>query len=329
MRAVSDEDLRVDVHLGPEDFRAALEADVRSGLASTPKSIPPVWFYDEVGSALFEDITSLAEYYPTRAERALLEEHAPAIATIARADTLVELGAGACAKTRVLLDAMVGAGELERYLPFDVSDEFLREAAGELRADYPGIDIHAVVGDFHRHLDRIPRKGRRLIAFLGGTIGNFTPEERRRFYFDLNTTMDPGDHLLLGTDLVKDTARIVAAYDDAAGVTAAFNRNVLTVLNRELDADFDPAAFDHVATWNAEEAWIEMRLRARSPQRVHVRALDLAVEFDGGEDLLTEISAKFTADGLSAELEAADFVLDGVWGAGDGEFLLTVAHPYC
>jgi L-histidine N-alpha-methyltransferase len=282
-----------------------------------------------VGSALFEDITSLAEYYPTRAERALLEEHAPAIATIARADTLVELGAGACAKTRVLLDAMVGAGELERYLPFDVSDEFLREAAGELRADYPGIDIHAVVGDFHRHLDRIPRKGRRLIAFLGGTIGNFTPEERRRFYFDLNTTMDPGDHLLLGTDLVKDTARIVAAYDDAAGVTAAFNRNVLTVLNRELDADFDPAAFDHVATWNAEEAWIEMRLRARSPQRVHVRALDLAVEFDGGEDLLTEISAKFTADGLSAELEAADFVLDGVWGAGDGEFLLTVAHPYC
>jgi len=186
-----------------------------------------------------------------------------------------------------------------------------------------------VVGDFHRHLDRIPRKGRRLIAFLGGTIGNFTPEERRRFYFDLNTTMDPGDHLLLGTDLVKDTARIVAAYDDAAGVTAAFNRNVLTVLNRELDADFDPAAFDHVATWNAEEAWIEMRLRARSPQRVHVRALDLAVEFDGGEDLLTEISAKFTADGLSAELEAADFVLNGVWGAGDGEFLLTVAHPYC
>jgi L-histidine N-alpha-methyltransferase len=329
MRAVSDEDLRVDVHLGPEDFRAALEADVRSGLASTPKSIPPVWFYDEEGSRLFELITSLPEYYPTRAERHLLEQFAPEVARLSHADTLVELGAGACDKTRVLLEALRGGGPLRRYVPFDVSDEFLRAAAADLHSDFEGLLIHVVVGDFHRHLNQIPADGRRLVAFLGGTIGNLRPEQRARFFFDLNCTMGAGDHLLLGTDLVKDPARIVAAYDDAAGVTAAFNRNVLSVLNRALDADFAPDQFDHVARWDDHEEWIEMRLRSRRAVTVRLGAIDETVVFAEGEELLTEISAKFTPQRVEQELAAADFIVDGMWGAEDGEFLLTLCHPYC
>ncbi len=329
MQGTPDAVLEVDVHLGPDDLRRALVEDVRTGLSATPKSIPPVWFYDELGSQLFEQITALEEYYPTRAERALLQAHAPAIATLADADTLVELGAGACDKTTVLLDAMRAHGPLHRYVPFDVSEEFLRAAAAELTADYEGLEVRAVVGDFHRHLGTIPVGGRRLVAFLGGTIGNLRPEQRRRFYFDLNCTMAAGDHLLLGTDLVKDEARIVAAYDDRAGVTAAFNRNVLAVVNRELGADFDVDAFEHVARWNREEEWIEMRLRTAAGARVRLEALDQVVTFAPGEDLLTEISAKFTPERVERELADADFVVDQMWGAEEGEFLLTLAHPYC
>jgi L-histidine N-alpha-methyltransferase len=323
------DDLRVDVHLTAGDLRAALEDDVRNGLLAEAKSIPPVWFYDEEGSRLFEQITTLPEYYPTRAERQLLERYAPEVAQAAQADTLVELGAGACDKTKVLLDALQGCGSLRRYIPFDVSDDFLRSAAGELVAQYCDLEVHAVVGDFHRHLPEIPTGGRRLVAFLGGTIGNLRPEQRSRFYFDLNCTMAADDHLLLGTDLLKDPARIVAAYDDRAGVTAAFNRNVLSVLNRELDADFDPHGFDHVARWNESEEWIEMRLRCREAATVTLGALNETVDFAGGEDLLTEISAKFTPQGVEKELTAADFVIDGMWGADEGEFLLTLCHPYC
>jgi L-histidine Nalpha-methyltransferase len=321
--------LIVDVHLSARDLRLALEDDVRAGLRGEHKSIPPLWFYDEVGSGLFEEITRLDEYYPTRAERRLLTEFAPAIAELAGADTLVELGAGACDKTRLLLAAMAAQGPLRRYVPFDVSDEFLRAAAAGILEDYPELQVRAVIGDFGRHLDRIPPGGRRLVAFLGGTIGNLAPRERRRFFFDLNCTMGAGDYFLIGTDLVKDTARIVAAYDDALGITAAFNRNVLAVINRELRADFDPAGFDHVAHWNAAEEWIEMRLRARGRQVVAIRDLDMEVVFAPGEDLLTEISAKFTPARLAGELEAADFVVDAMWGAEEGEYLLTLAHPYC
>jgi len=325
---LENRDLTVDVHLSPADLRDALERDVRDGLGGDPKSIPPVYFYDEVGSRLFEAITELPEYYPTRAERALLERHAGDIAELAGADTLVELGAGSCSKTRLLLDAMGTVG-LERYVPFDVSDEFLRASAGELLDSYDDLEIHAVVGDFHRHLHEIPAEGRRLVAFLGGTIGNLTPEQRRRFYFDLNCAMSAEDHLLIGTDLVKDEHRLVAAYDDAAGVTADFNRNVLHVLNRQLGANFDPEAFEHVALWNDEEAWIEMRLRSTRRQTVTLADLDLSVEFVPGEHLLTEISAKFTPERVADELAAADFVVEGMWGLDDGEFLLTLAHPYC
>ena len=220
-------------------------------------------------------------------------------------------------------------GPLSRYLPFDVSDEFLRAAAGSLLGEYEGLEVHAVVGDFHRHLDRIPTGGRRLVAFLGGTIGNLTPEQRRRFLFDLNCTMGAGDHLLVGTDLVKDPARIVAAYDDPGGVTAEFNRNVLRVLNQQLGATFLPDRFEHVALWNAEERWIEMRLRSTADQEVAIADLGMTVAFGPGEELLTEISAKFTPEGVAGELASVDFVVDGQWGAEEGDFLLTLAHPYC
>jgi L-histidine N-alpha-methyltransferase len=321
--------LIVDVHLSARDLRAALEDDVRAGLSALEKNIPPLWFYDEVGSGLFEEITHLDEYYPTRAERRLLTVFAPAIAELAGADTLVELGAGACDKTRLLLAAMQARGPLRRYVPFDVSDEFLRAAAAGILEEFPDLLVRAVIGDFARHLDRIPPGGQRLVAFLGGTIGNLAPMQRRRFFFDLNCTMQANDHFLIGTDLVKDTRRIVAAYDDPGGVTAAFNRNVLVVINRELGADFDVAQFDHVALWNAAEQWIEMRLRSRVRQAVRVRDLDMEVVFEAGEDLLTEISAKFTPERLERELERADFVVDAMWGADEGEYLLTLAHPYC
>jgi L-histidine Nalpha-methyltransferase len=319
----------IDVHLSPEDVQSQMRADALKGLQATEKSIPPVWFYDERGSRLFEEITQLPEYYPTRAERALLEAHAPSIAELAKADTLVELGAGACDKTRVLLDALEQTGSLTRYVPFDVSDEFLRSAATTLSEEFDTLDIHLVIGDFHHHLAEIPTDGRRMIAFLGGTIGNLDPAQRARFLFDLNCTMSSGDSLLLGTDLVKDRSRLVAAYDDAAGVTADFNRNVLHVLNEQLGGDFDPERFQHVALWNEDEQWIEMRLRADEDIEVSLAGVGITVRFDEGEDLLTEISAKFTPERIERELVDAGFVVEEMWGVDEGEFLLSLAHPYC
>jgi L-histidine N-alpha-methyltransferase len=293
------------------------------------KSIPPVWFYDERGSRLFEEITQLPEYYPTRTERMLLETHGAAIAGLAKADTLVELGAGACDKTRVILSALQDAGTLLRYVPFDVSDEFLRSAADTLSEEFCDLDLHLVIGDFHHHLSEIPDQGRRMVAFLGGTIGNLDPVQRARFLFDLNCTMSSDDSLLLGTDLVKDRARLVSAYDDASGVTAEFNRNVLHVLNQQLGGNFDPDRFRHVALWNEDEQWIEMRLRAEEALDVSLADAGITVHFDRGEDLLTEISAKFTPARVDAEFVQAGFVVDEMWGAEEGEFLLTLAHPYC
>ena len=323
----SGSSLTVDVHLSARDLRAALVADVRSGLGASPKTIPPVWFYDEEGSRLFEEITHLPEYYPTRAERRLLVEHASAIAALSGATSLVELGAGACDKTRLLLDGLRDQGALRSYTPVDVSDEFLRAAAAGLVEDYPGLAVHVVVGDFHRHLDRLPTADRRLVAFLGGTIGNLTPSERRRFLADLGDTLAPGDHLLVGTDLVKDSRRIVAAYDDPGGVTAAFNRNVLRVLNRELGAHFDVDRFGHVVRWSDADRWIEMRLRSTCRQTVDIDDLGQRVAFAEGEEILTEISARFTPDSIAGELAEAGFVVDAAFGADEGEFLLTLARP--
>jgi L-histidine Nalpha-methyltransferase len=316
----------VDVHLSAGDLRRALEGDVRNGLGQRPKTLPPVWFYDDRGSRLFEDITRLPEYYPTRAERRLLHDHGEEMTARSGADTFVEIGAGVCEKSRVLLDALARQKRLRRYVPFDVS-MVTAEVSRRLADDYPGLCVHAVIGDFHRHLDELPLDGRRLIAFLGGTIGNFRPDQRHKFLQELCHTMRAGDHLLLGTDLVKDTGRLVAAYDDAAGVTAEFNRNVLHVMNRELGADFRPEEFEHVARWNADDEWIEMRLRASRARTVSIPALGMHVDFDRTEDVLTEISAKFTAERVVDELAGAGFEVEGSWGAEEGEFLLTLAHP--
>lgn len=325
----SSSTITVDVHLDERDLRSALERDVRAGLGASPKHIPPTWFYDEEGSRLFEEITRLPEYYPTRAERALLERHAGEVATLSGADSLVELGAGSCEKTRLLLDALAASGTLTNYVPFDVSAEFLRVAAGSIAEEYSGLHVHAVVGDFMAHLDRIPATGRRLVAFLGGTIGNLAPAQRARFLFDINATMAHRDSLLLGTDLVKDRRRIIAAYDDAAGVTARFNRNVLAVMNHALGANFEPDRFDHVVRWDEQAQWIEMRLRATRAETVAIEQLGMTITFEKDEELRTEISAKFTPEGVAEELAAAGFVVDRQWGAEAGEFLLTLAHPYC
>jgi L-histidine N-alpha-methyltransferase len=319
----------LDIHLTPEDLRTALERDVRDGLTSTPKQLPPVYFYDDRGSQLFDEITRLPEYYPTRSERWILETYAKDMAHISDADTLVELGAGTCEKSRVLLDAMQATGRLARYIPLDVSDTTLWTAANALAEDYPGLAVSAVVGDFHLHLDQLPGEGRRLFAFLGGTIGNLDPDQRRRFLVDLDCVMDAGDHLLLGTDLVKDRRRLVDAYDDAAGVTAEFNRNLLHVLNRELGANFDPSRFEHVAKWNEDDQRIEMWLRSTGDQSIRIADLDLEISFAAGEEMLTEISTKFTPDALEAELEACGFVIDAMWASEGDEFLMTLCHPYC
>ena len=304
-------------------FLAALAADVRAGLAARPRSLPPKWFYDERGSQLFDEITRLPEYYPTECERALLREHAAEAAALTAADTLVELGSGTSDKTRLLLDALRDAGTLQRFVPFDVDESVLRSAGAAIARDYPGVAVHAVCGDFERHLPLLPGGGRRLVAFLGGTIGNLLPPERARFLADLRDGLQAGDALLLGTDLVKDPDRLVRAYDDAAGVTAQFNRNVLHVLVRELGADLDPDGFVHVALWDAEAEWVEMRLRARSPQVV--RVLDLEVSFDEGEELRTEVSAKFTRERVERELDTAGLRLARWWT--DGDYALSLALP--
>jgi L-histidine Nalpha-methyltransferase len=313
-------------HLDPEAIRSALVADARRGLTATPKDLPPKWFYDERGSMLFDEITRLDEYYPTRTERSILERHGDDIVQVSGADTLVELGSGTSEKTRLLLDAFRRAGRLNAFVPFDVSTEILETSAAEIAAEYPGTAVHAVAGDFEQHLGHIPRDGHRIVAFLGGTIGNFAPEPRHRFLRDLAATLDAGESLLLGTDLVKDPRRLVRAYDDASGVTAAFNRNVLRVLNRELGADFDPADFDHIACWNAENEWIEMWLRARRALRVTVPGLDLRVDFAADEAMRTEISAKFRRERVAENLEAAGFALEHWWTDAAGDFALSLGR---
>ncbi|NEA21310.1 L-histidine N(alpha)-methyltransferase [Actinomadura bangladeshensis] len=315
----------MDRFLTADDLAKTLRQDVREGLTGTPKTLPPKWFYDERGSALFEEITKLEEYYPTRREREILVAHAPDIAAVTGAKTLLELGAGSGEKTRLLLDAL--SGTLRSYVPVDVSGEFLDEAAAGIAADHPDLTVRAVVADYEQHLPLLPGGERRLIAFLGGTIGNMPPAERIGFLGGVRATMDGGDFLLLGADLVKDEGRLVRAYDDAAGVTAEFNRNVLYVINRELDADFDPEAFEHVAAWNAAEEWIEMRLRSTRAQDVRVGGLDLGVSFAAGEEMRTEISAKFRRDRLAAELGAAGMEIAEFWTDGSGDFSLTLARP--
>jgi L-histidine N-alpha-methyltransferase len=324
--STADVDVTIDVYLGPDDLARALRDDARRGLTASPKWIPSKWFYDDRGSDLFDRITRLPEYYPTRREREILLAHAPDIAAAARFDTLVELGSGTSEKTRVLLRALAGAGALRTFAPFDVSAATLERAGRAIADEFPGVGVHGIVGDFERHLDRIPPGGRRLVAFLGGTIGNLDPGERTAFYTMLRRTLARGEALLLGTDLVKAVPRLHAAYNDADGVTAEFNRNVLRVLNRELDADFPVDAFEHVAFFDSDHEWIEMRLRAAAACTVTVGALDhLAVPFAAGEELRTEISAKFQRAGVEAELAAAGFALRHWWTDAGGDFALSLS----
>jgi L-histidine N-alpha-methyltransferase len=317
--------VRIDVHLR-DGALATIADDVREGLSRRPKELHPKYFYDARGSELFEQITRLPEYYPTRAERTILDMRAAEIAAATRADTLVELGSGTSEKTRLLLSALGDAGSLRRFVPFDVSEQTLRDAAGAIAVEY-GISVHAVVGDFERHLVTLPAGGRRLVAFLGGTIGNLTPAMRAVFLAELAASLGADDALLLGTDLVKDVDRLEAAYDDAAGVTAEFNRNVLHVVNRELDADFDPDAFVHVARFDPQEEWIEMHLQAPHALSARLEALELEVHFAAGEQMRTEISAKFRRERVAAELEAAGLELAEWWTDPDGDFALSLSRP--
>ena len=314
--------MRLDVHLTPADLAEALRRDVACGLGARPRWLPPKWFYDERGGQLFDEITRLPEYYPTRAETEILTERATDIAALTGATHLVELGSGTSTKTRLLLDAL----QVRTCTPFDVDEATLRAAAVALEGAYPGLEVQAVVGDFEHHLGSLPGRGGRLVAFLGSTIGNLAPPERAKLLSDLASTLSTGEWLLLGTDLVKDEATLVAAYDDAQGITAEFNRNVLHVVNRQLHADFDASAFRHRAVWVPAEEWIEMRLVAEGDQQVRVADLDLDVDFADGEELRTEISAKFRRVGVEAELAAAGFEVACWWTDPQDRFALSLSR---
>lgn len=306
----------------------SLADDVLDGLTRPFKELPPKHFYDARGAELFDQICELPEYYQTRTERLILEDCAEDLAHTTGAAELVELGSGTAAKTRVLLDALHDLGTLERYVPLDVTERMVRECACALTSEYPGLMVHGVIGDFERHLDRLPAAvGPRLVAFLGGTIGNFPPGSRRRLLREIAHLLDDGDHLLLGVDLVKDSETLCSAYDDSQGITAEFNRNVLHVLNRELQANFDPRDFEHVALFDAEHEWIEMRLRASREHTALVRDLGLSVHFYEGEEIRTEISAKFTRERIAADLAAAGLQLVDWLTDPDALFALTLSQP--
>jgi len=320
----------LDRRLPPGFLEEALRADALSGLTSAPKSLPPKWFYDAQGSALFDKITELPEYYPTRAEREILTATAAEIGGLTRARTLIELGSGSSDKTRLLLDALRAEGTLRCYVPVDVSEAALAAAGQALSAEYPGLDVRAVVSDFEERLG-FPADGAapapRLVAFLGSTIGNLEPAQRAAFLARIRAQLRTGDFFLLGTDLVKDPATLVAAYDDASGVTADFNKNVLAVLNTELGADFDLDAFEHVAVWDADAEWIEMRLRSAMAQTVHLPAIGLTVDFADGEEMRTEVSAKFRPAGVADELAAAGLAIRAWWTDAAARFGLSLSVP--
>jgi L-histidine N-alpha-methyltransferase len=319
--------IAIDVHLDA-DAAAAMARDVREGLSASPKELSPKYFYDERGSQLFEQITELSEYYPTRAEREILSERSAEIhATAGAPRTLVELGSGSASKTRHLLTAMRDAGCLETYVPVDISEEITQETARILVDEYPGLAVRGLVCDFEHDLERIHSDGSaRLVAFLGGTIGNLYPGERREFLTRIAALFGPGDHLLLGTDLVKETGRLEAAYDDAAGVTAEFNKNVLQVLNRELAADFDLDAFEHVARYDAREERMDIRLRSLAEQTVVLGELDLSIQFAAGEEMRTEISTKFTRERLECVYAEAGLEMRGWFTDAAGDYALSLAR---
>ncbi len=315
----------VSVLLDPDWASGNLVEDVRRGLSAHPRTLPPKWLYDDVGSSLFDEITRLPEYYPFAQEHAILTEHAGEIATASGATTLIELGSGTSEKTRILLDAFTATGQLTRFAPIDVSEGTLRASADQIVTRYPGVEVEAVVGDFTLHLAHLPRVGRRMVAFLGGTIGNLYQEERGAFLGALADTLEPGDSLLLGTDLVKSSDRLIAAYNDRQGITADFVLNSLRVLNRELGADFDLSAFSYIPFWDPHMERMDLRVRAEMPQRVTIPRANLVLDLASGEEIRVEISTKFRVSEIAAELETAGFGVSRVWTDGDGDFALTLA----
>lgn len=314
-------------HLDQSTRAEQLAIDVRAGLTAPRKTLPPKYFYDAAGSALFDEITRLEEYYPTRTERVILTEHADEIAMLTGAETLNEIGSGTSEKTRILLDALIRAGSLRRFVAFDVDPSVLADASCAISSKYPTLQVETVIGDFEQHLGKLLSYPRRLVAFLGSTIGNLEPAARVKFLRAARSTMDPQDAFLLGTDLVKPVDRLIRAYDDARGVTAAFNKNVLRVLNRELDADFELDAFEHLAIWDPVNEWIEMRLRTNREQIVQIKALDLTVTFAAAEQIRTEISAKFRRERVANELRQAGLRLTEWWTDPNGDFALSLSVP--
>jgi L-histidine Nalpha-methyltransferase len=323
---ISPGTVEIEVHLPPGGPLSGMAADVRIGLTKPFKELSPRYFYDERGSELFEAITETPEYYPTRAERAILTEHSPAIVTAANEPaTLIELGSGSAAKTRVLLDALQDAGSLRAYAPVDISEEITRDTARRIADEY-GIAVHGMVCDFERDLERIPLGGPRVIAFLGGTIGNFEPQQRASFLARVANLLGPEDGFLLGTDLIKDRETLEAAYNDAGGVTAAFNKNVLAVLNARLGANFDIEAFHHVARWDEENLFVDIRLRSLRRQLVTIADLDMTVAFERGEEMRTEISTKFARPGLEGIYAEAGLELTDWWTDPESLFALSLAR---
>jgi L-histidine Nalpha-methyltransferase len=322
-------DVRIDVYLR-DGALASLAEDVREGFAATPKTLPPKYFYDSRGSELFERITELPEYYPTRAEQSILDEVATGIVERVQPEELVELGPGSARKTNALLDPMCASGTPRRYVPVDVSKSAVEDCAARLADQYDNLELHGIVGDFERDLERVPRSSdRRLIAFLGGTIGNFDAHERQAMLRRVRDQLGPDDRLLLGTDLVKDRGRLEAAYNDSSGVTAEFNRNVLNVINANLDGDLDPDRFEHRAIYDEQRQWIEMHLCARQSHEAHIGAIDLDVAFEAGEHIRTEISCKFTQARLEREYAQAGLELHDLHTDGEGLFALSLAGPNC
>lgn len=307
--------------LDVSDLDASLRLDVRRGLTAHPKHLPMRLHYDGRGGALFAELTRQPEYYQTRSERAVLHDRAAEIADALGTDpvAVIELGAGRAEKIRPVLDALAGEDRLDAFWPFDVAEGEVRDVLLELATAYPDAHLGGIVGDFTRHLAHLPdHHSTRLVAFLGGTFGNFTGMERGQFLRDLREALRPGDWFLLGADLVKDPEVILAAYNDAAGVTAEFNRHVLYVLNHRLDADFEPDNFEHIALWDNDTATIDMRLRAMKPMKVDLSALAIDISFTVGEEIHTGISTKFHRGELENQLQATGFATTRCWTDANG-----------
>lgn len=320
--------ISIDNQIDPASDQQAL-LELRQGLSENPRRIPTRFFYDRKGSELFEKITDLVEYYLTRAERSLLERYASEIQSITSCEELLELGAGAATKTRILLDAMQSAGKLGLYIPFDVSESEVRRVAEELVSEYPGLKVHGIVADFVHHLTAVPSGANRLILLLGSTIGNFSHDAAVEFLKRISSQMESCDYFLLGVDLIKDVARIEAAYNDEMGITADFNRNILRVINQFAQADFQPERFDHRAFYNRDLNRIEMHLVASRPMSVALEALDLRLEIGAGEALFTEISCKYDRAMTESMLTEAQFQMSKWFTDSDGLFALALARKSC